>query len=231
MALILNIDTATEHASVCLSKDGNLLALEESTSQKEHASFIQPAIEKLLKTAGCQLCDVDAVAVSNGPGSYTGLRVGLSSAKGLCYALNRPLILISTLEIIASAAVEYSQPSIITEAFICPMIDARRMEVFTATYDYTLTQISPPAAMILDEKSFSEQLKDHHMIFCGSGAAKFENVIQNPNAIFSHIKHDARHMQTIAQKKYLSQSFADIAYSEPFYLKEFYNVGQKIKSD
>lgn len=234
MGLILNIDTATEHASVCLSAEGKLLAIESNPNQKDHAAFIQPAIKKLLSTAGCYLSSVNAVAVSNGPGSYTGLRVGLSTAKGICYALNKPLILINTLEIIATAAIEKSHtlsPDSKLPRLFCPMIDARRMEVFTAVYDHQLKEIQPPSAMILDESSFRDLLLQHTFIINGSGAEKSRNVITHDNAYFLQVQHDARHMGTIAEKLYLLKSFADKAYSEPYYLKEFFTTQQKLKSD
>lgn len=230
MALILNIDTATEHASVCLSKDGQLLAIESNPNQKDHAAFVQPAIEKLLQVTGCKLQEIDAIAVSNGPGSYTGLRVGLSTAKGICYALDKPLILINTLEIIATAAIQSTinqQPS----TLFCPMIDARRMEVFTAVYNLQLQKIVEPTAMILNENSFEDLLQQHTIVFNGNGADKFKNVLKNNNAIFQNIQHDAGHMQTIAENMNLLKSFADKAYSEPYYLKEFFTPAQKIKSN
>ena len=233
MALILNIDTATEHASVCLSKDGELLAIESNPNQKDHAAFIQPAIHKL-STIHYPLSALDAIAVSNGPGSYTGLRVGLSTAKGLCYALNKPLILINTLEIIATAAIQSDHlppGNCKLPTIYCSMIDARRMEVFTAVYDKNLEEKQSPSAMILDKNSFSDLLSHHRIFFNGSGAEKFKTVVENNNAYFLQVQHDARHMQTIAEKMYLLKSFADIAYSEPFYLKEFFTAAPKLKSD
>lgn len=231
MALILNIDTATEHASVCLSKDAQLVAIEENHIQKDHAAFIQPAIQKLMQLADYRLQDVDAIAVSNGPGSYTGLRVGLSSAKGLCFALNKPLILINTLEIIASASVQLKTENLKQKTLFCPMIDARRMEVFTALYDQNLNNILSPTAMILNENSFTDHLQTHQIIFSGSGSFKFQNLMQHSNAIFSLTKHNACYMQAIAEKLYSLKNFADVAYSEPFYLKEFYNTQSKLKCD
>ncbi|MCE3281589.1 MAG: tsaB [Chitinophagaceae bacterium] len=234
MALILNIDTATEYASVCLSSDGTCLALETNPSQKDHAAFIQPAISKILKDTGKEIGQVDAVAVSNGPGSYTGLRVGLSTAKGLCYAIGKPLVLINTLEIMASAAIaaiKNGPPAIILPVLFCPMIDARRMEVFTAAYSATLEIRSAPEAMILDETSFGGLLEQHAMVFSGNGSMKLANICTHHNAIFLKLQHDARHMQTIAENLYLLKSFADLAYSEPFYLKEFFTPPQKLKTD
>lgn len=234
MALILNIDTATEHASVCLSRDGELLAIESNPTQKDHAAFIQPAIQKLLSSVNCDLSSVDAIAVSNGPGSYTGLRVGLSTAKGISYALNKPLILINTLEVIATAAIEAYQPASNIQhptTLFCPMIDARRMEVFTAVYNQELEQVVAPTAMILDESSFINLFEQYTIIFSGSGSEKFKTVIKNDNGFFLNIQHDAHHMQTIAEKMYLLKSFADKAYSEPYYIKEFFTPASKLKSD
>jgi tRNA threonylcarbamoyladenosine biosynthesis protein TsaB len=233
MALILNIDTATEHASVCLSADGALLALESNPNQKDHAAFIQPAIRKLMEAAAYPLASIDAVAVSNGPGSYTGLRVGLSTAKGIAYALNKSLILVNTLEIIATAAISNvtAMSSNHPSALFCPMIDARRMEVFTAVYDVELKEILAPCPMILNESSFDNLLYQHKIVFSGSGSKKFKNMIENNSATFLDIEHDARHMSSISEKRYLLKSFADKAYSEPYYLKEFFTPAGKIKSD
>jgi tRNA threonylcarbamoyladenosine biosynthesis protein TsaB len=230
MPLILNIDTATELASVCLSRDGQILAIESNPDQKEHASFVQPAIQRLFLKTKIDMSSIDAIAVSNGPGSYTGLRVGLSTAKGLCYALDKPLILINTLQVIATAAIQ-NVGELSAGRLFCPMIDARRMEVFTAVYDNTMKEICSPTAMILDQNSFSEVLNQHTIVFSGSGAEKFEKINSRNNAKFLYIKHDAGHMQTIAENMYLLKSFADKAYSEPFYLKEFFTPAQKLKSD
>lgn len=231
MALILTIDTATAHASVCLSRDGKTIGYSESPEQKDHASFIQPAIKKVFDSSGYALPDLDAVAVSNGPGSYTGLRVGLATAKGICYALDKPLILINTLEIIAKAAIEAEFEEREDTGLFCPMIDARRMEVFAAVYDKDLILVRHPAAVILDEKSFADILGEQKIYFSGSGATKLGSVVSHNNAVILHVQHNATHMQSIAEKMYLLKSFADKAYSEPYYLKEFFTTAQKIKSD
>ncbi len=235
MALILNIDTATEYASACLSRDGVVIAIESNPNQKDHGAFIQPAIKKMIQAASCTLQDIDAIAVSNGPGSYTGLRVGLSTAKGLCYALNKPLLLINTLEVIATAAIQNrNQLSTVNRQLptvFCPMIDARRMEVFAAVYDDKLREIQSPAAKIIDADSFSDMLINYNIVFSGSGAEKFKKIVANNNAYFLQAQHDAGHMATIAENLYLLKSFADKAYSEPFYLKEFFTPAQKLKSD
>lgn len=230
MALLLNIDTATEHASVCLSKDNLVLHELHSPDQKNHASFIQSAINELVRIAGIALKDIDAIAVSAGPGSYTGLRVGMSTAKGLCYALNKPLILVNTLQVIASAAIHYftgKDETLNASTLICPMIDARRMEVFTAVYNNDLSEVASPIAMILDSTSFSTILQQHKVIFCGSGVQKAPSAFTHKNAVFITLQHSAKDMVTLAANAYTVRHFADIAYSEPFYLKEFFSPAPK----
>jgi tRNA threonylcarbamoyladenosine biosynthesis protein TsaB len=186
-----------------------------------------------MEAAGHALTSIDAVAVSNGPGSYTGLRVGLSTAKGIAYALDKPLILVNTLVVIAAAAIRnvMTMSSNALAPLFCPMIDARRMEVFTAVYDRELKEILAPCPMILNESSFDKLLQQHSIVFTGSGSEKFKTVIENNNAIFLNIQHDAGHMSTISEKLYLLKSFADKAYSEPYYLKEFFTPAGKLKSD
>ena len=226
MPLLLNIDTATEQASVCLSNNNEVLAMEISTEQKNHASFLQPAIQKVLSCVGKNLSSVDAVAVTNGPGSYTGLRVGLASAKGLCFALNKPLILINTLEVMAMAAIKETAETQAHSLF-CPLIDARRMEVFTALYNQALTPIIEPSAVIVDEFFMSQYLNKQPVIFSGSGAFKLKNITNHPHALFSETVHTAIDMIEIALEKFSKQTFANLAYSEPFYLKAFYTPIKK----
>lgn len=221
MALILNIDTATEHGSVCLSKDGVPLAIESNTIQKDHAAFLQPAIQKIMNETGHELSMIDAIALSNGPGSYTGLRVGLSSAKGIAYALEKPLILISTLEVMATTAKTFVtglSPGEKPLLFI-PMIDARRMEVFTAAYNDQLEQLLEPTALILDEFSFIDLEDSYTLTISGSGAEKFKNIVRKREINFVSIQHDARNMQSIAEDRYLLKSFADKAFCSPIVLK------------
>lgn len=230
MALLLNIDTATEQASVCLSKDDSTLAIAHSEEQKNHASFIQPAIEQLIEQSGYSLSALDAIAVTAGPGSYTGLRVGLSTAKGLCYALGKPLIMINTLEVMALAAIEthlqhYGDRA---EALFCPMIDARRMEVFTAVYNQQLEIQQEPAAMILNENSFYDFINNHFIVFSGSGSHKFRPLIPNPEAVlFLDVRHSASHLAKRAFRAFQQALFSDLAYSEPFYLKEFFSIAPR----
>jgi len=218
MALLLNIDTATEQAGVCLSKDGEILALEETPGQKNHASFIQPAIQRVMQASGHNLSSIDAVAVTAGPGSYTGLRVGLSTAKGLCYALGKPLIMINTLEVMATASILANGEE---NVLFCPMIDARRMEVFTALYTANRQTILPPTAMVLNETSFQNELSSTTIIFSGSGSTKAK-IIQHPNAVFCNTQYSVKHLAVLALLSYNASRFASLAYSEPFYLKEFY---------
>lgn len=229
MSLLLNIDTATEHASICLSEGEKIIGLIESTEQKNHASFVQPAIQQLIEQAGITLKDINAIAVTSGPGSYTGLRVGLASAKGICYALQKPLILVNTLEVMAQSVLTHYQSNkeILKDlTSICPLIDARRMEVFTAVYDISLQEIKAPHALLLDPLSFSSLLSNG-VIFTGSGRQKLEALIPGTNAIFSDIQHNATHLASRALISYKSGRFADLAYSEPLYVKEFFDTSRK----
>lgn len=232
MPLILNIDTATESASVCLSQDLEILAFEQSDDQKNHASFLQPAIRCLFSASNKTLEQIDAVAVTVGPGSYTGLRVGLASAKGLCYVLKKPLILLDTLHVMANATFATDAEIIKTEKelLFCPAIDARRMEIFTALYNINLENILPACALIVDENSFCNELKKHKILFSGSGKIKIQKTITNSNTLFSNVVYNACHMTSISLKSFADNSFANIAYSQPFYLKEFFTPAKSIKN-
>ena len=233
MSLILNIDTATEFASICLSKDGVVIGFEENREQKSHASFLQPAIQKSMINGQWSLDELDAIAVTNGPGSYTGLRVGLASAKGLCFVLNKPLILLNTLEVMTNGIMNNEANNSKfkiqnSKLLFCPMIDARRLEVFTALYNQNLECLLQPTAMVLDENSFTEHLSNNKIIFSGSGAEKFSNIIKNENAIFSNVQYSAKDMIQLSEKAFVEKKFADLAYSSPNYGKEFYTpMGKK----
>lgn len=223
MAILLHIDTATEFAVVGFSKDGEVLAEQENLEQQQHAAFLQPAIQALSNKLALPLLQIDAVVVSNGPGSYTGLRVGLASAKGICFALQKPLITLNTLQIMAHAA-----RNAFPEAHLfCPMIDARRMEVFTAVYDQSLNAAMLPQAMILDEASFADRLATARMVFTGSGQEKFHQICSHPNASFATLRHSIANMVPLAQQAFVNQQFADLAYAEPFYSKAFYTAPPK----
>jgi tRNA threonylcarbamoyladenosine biosynthesis protein TsaB len=222
MSLILNIDTALDTASVCLSEDGNELQLSHSENQKDHASWLHTEIAGLLQKSGKTIKDLNAVAISIGPGSYTGLRVGLAAAKGFCYALNIPLITANSLQVIALAAKEDAID------MICPLIDARRMEVFTALYDKNLQEKRSPHALVVDENSFAALLLSGKILFCGNGVRKLQPLISNSNALFSNKIADATHLASLSFSSYNKNEFADLAYAEPLYIKEFYSLPGKI---
>ncbi|HEY6901300.1 MAG TPA: tRNA (adenosine(37)-N6)-threonylcarbamoyltransferase complex dimerization subunit type 1 TsaB [Puia sp.] len=223
MALILNIDTATEKAGICLAKDGETLSLAENAAQKDHASWLHPAIEKMLRETGHRLADLQAVAVVAGPGSYTGLRVGMAAAKGFCYALNIPLITEDKLKIMAFAAHEqYPQADL-----LCPMLDARRMEVFTAVYEKDLSLLLPSTAMVIDEHSFEEYLSSRQVSFLGEGSNKCKPLLSSPNAAFIDVKDHAGYLGILSFLRYLQNEFTGLAYSEPAYTKEFYTHTRK----
>jgi len=225
MALLLHIDTATAYAGVCLSLNGNVLAMKEHADQKNHAAFLQPAIKEIMKMAGKSLADLDAIAITAGPGSYTGIRVGLSSAKGICFALNKPLILLNTLQVIAKAALEQlaiEDKDINT--LIYPMIDARRMEVFTGIYNQKLLEMGKTAAVILDESFFNSLPNEPQIAFCGDGSLKIPTEFFTNNKTLITSQHHVNHMITLAEREFEAGNFANLAYSEPLYVKEFYQA-------
>lgn len=229
MTLILHIETAVETASICLAKDGELLTLDSNTQQRDHAAWMHNAIQLMMDNAGLSMKDLSAIAVSAGPGSYTGLRVGMASAKGLSYALKIPMISLNTLEIMANAALtNWSNTEGNNDNLLVPMIDARRMEVFTAIYDAQLKNILIPQAMVLDVDSFNIWLKDHQLMFFGNGHEKCRNLIIHENARFEDISFSASNMVTLAYSYFQAKNFADLAYSEPFYTKAFYSPAKKV---
>lgn len=220
MALILNIDTAVESASVCISKDGEILSVSKNEKQKDYASWLHIAIKEIFEKNKLEMGSIDAVAITEGPGSYTGLRIGMATAKGICYALNKPLITLNTLQVMASAAKGTNTD------MLCPMIDARRMEVFTAIYTKELQTVKEPIAITLDEKSFDGELMDHSICFFGNGSNKFQKIKEHSNASFAEIKFDASEMVSLVEEKFSKKQFSDLAYAEPLYLKEFYTPGK-----
>lgn len=222
MSIILNIDTSAATASVTLSKNGDLLARIQNEDQKEHASFLQAGIKKMIKAQGLSLNELEAVAVVNGPGSYTGLRVGLASAKGICYVIKKPLITIGTLPLMAKSAILALQSRASGIPFLCPMIDARRMEVFTGVYNSSMEEIMPAQAKILDTESYVDILLQNPVLFFGNGAAKWQGMIQNANALFAGSFDTSGALSELSFSRFNSGLFTDLAYSEPLYLKEFY---------
>ena len=223
MALILNIDTATDIASVCISENGYSLAYRENNQQKEHASFVHAAINTILIEAGKSLQQIDAFAVTSGPGSYTGLRVGLATAKGFCFALNKPLIIVNTLNVMAQAAI-IAKPSALNNLLYCPMIDARRMEVYTAVFTGDLKSVLQPSAIILEPSTFDFWLKDSSVVFFGSGSAKLKDLLRNDKAIFADIEFNAKNLARLAEKSFSQEEFSDVAYAEPNYIKSFFTT-------
>jgi tRNA threonylcarbamoyladenosine biosynthesis protein TsaB len=218
MAFLLNIDTAVETASVCLANDDRVLAFAENDLQKDHAAWLHHAISDLLKKGSISRGDIAGIGVSIGPGSYTGLRIGLATAKGLCYALNIPLIAIGTLEMMAAGVRNEGT------ALVCPLIDARRMEVFTAVYDKTLTAVIKPCAMILDKGSFSSHLASNRIIFTGNGAKKLQTIIlPHQNASFDFRMASAIDLAQLVYRNFRGKIFSNVAYAEPLYIKEFYS--------
>ena len=222
MATFLLIYTATAHASVCMSKNGVVIACLETTDQKSHASFIQPAIETLCKQTGILLSSIDAIGISIGPGSYTGLRVGMATAKGIAYALNKPLIGINTLQIIAAAAtLKHSNH----HSAVCALLDARRMEVFTGIYTHSLVPTTPSTALILDVQSFENELANAAILFVGDGAEKLKAICNHSNAYFdTTIHYGAADMIALTENAFTLTDFLDLAYSEPLYIKAFHDT-------
>jgi tRNA threonylcarbamoyladenosine biosynthesis protein TsaB len=228
MGLILNIDTATESGSICLARDGVALSTMVNREQKDHAGWIQPAISAMMKETGLNLHQLESVAVTEGPGSYTGLRVGMATAKGLCFALGIPLITESTLKVVAGATrqglpMSSAQPANLT-TLLCPMIDARRMEVFTAVYTMDLVELIPGGALILDNNSFNKELENNLVIFCGNGSDKWKPLCKHSHAMFYEGSgHTAAHLAMLSEQRFERKMWADLAYAEPAYLKEFYS--------
>lgn len=221
MTYILNIETATHICSISLSKDGKTIDLVESFEDKTHAELLTVFIEKILIRNKISTSDLSAIAVSEGPGSYTGLRIGVSVAKGLCYGLKIPLISIPTLLAMAKGAKETLKEN----ALLCPMIDARRMEVYTSIYDQKLNTVEDIHAKIINTDSFSDILDKQKVLFFGTGSEKCKSNIQHKNALFldnSFIS--AKHMSSLSFNKFQNQDFEDVAYFEPFYLKEFHAI-------
>jgi tRNA threonylcarbamoyladenosine biosynthesis protein TsaB len=222
MPLLLALETSSTVCSVALYKGAQLLGMSELQIEKSHSSHITVMISQLLENCGMELKQLSAIAVSGGPGSYTGLRIGSSTAKGLCYSLDIPLLEVSTLYGLAWQAIN-SVPN--PEKYLfCPMLDARRMEVYTCLLTSELEEQLPIAPIILDEHTFDEQLESRPIIFFGNGAAKFRELKRgNANALFiDSLQPSAKPIGQLALARYERQEFEDIAYYEPFYLKDVY---------
>ncbi|MEP6596235.1 MAG: tRNA (adenosine(37)-N6)-threonylcarbamoyltransferase complex dimerization subunit type 1 TsaB [Ginsengibacter sp.] len=223
MPLILHIDTSTENAIISISKNENVIHSITNNRQKDHASFLQPAIKQLLQQTNILIRQLNAVSVTEGPGSYTGLRVGMASAKGLCYALQIPLITLSTLEVMAISVIENTnEPQLY---LYCPMIDARRMEVFTAIFDDQLNELQSPRSLVLELTSFANILEYKQIIFSGNGSKKFENLFTSPSGLlFSNTYISTSALARICIKKFHKKKFADLSNAAPVYIKEFYTI-------
>jgi len=227
MAIILNIETATEVCSVNLARDGEILVEKESLEGLNHSRLLTVFIEEIFRENNFEPAQLDAVAVSKGPGSYTGLRIGVSVAKGLCYSLGIPLIGVGTLDALGKYAAQNWENYIqgienAEDVLFCPMIDARRMEVYTTLFNSKGEKIEPVSAKIIDENSFQEYLNQYSVLFFGNGAEKCKPALTHPNVVFSGpLKASARFMINLAEEKYNNNDFEDVAYFEPFYLKNF----------
>jgi tRNA threonylcarbamoyladenosine biosynthesis protein TsaB len=223
MVTILHLETATTNCSVALSHKGKTIALKENdTPNYSHSEQLHVFIEEVLRDASMAIQEVDAIAVSKGPGSYTGLRIGVSAAKGLCFSLDIPLIAIETLKSLASKV----KPS--TYDYIIPVLDARRMEVYSKVFDGHLNEVRETKAEIIDESSFSTFASSGKTLLIGSGADKCKEVLKHPNFEFQTKKvPSALEMVGLAYQKYLEKDFEDVAYFEPYYLKDFILQTQK----
>ncbi|MCS6823040.1 MAG: tRNA (adenosine(37)-N6)-threonylcarbamoyltransferase complex dimerization subunit type 1 TsaB [Cytophagaceae bacterium] len=224
MALILSIETSTDVCSAALHEKGVLCAYTEIHIEKSHAKYITVLIEQLFKQTGHNIQSIDAVAVSKGPGSYTGLRIGVSTAKGICFALDKPLIGVSTL-----LSMAHGQAAFNTEKyFLAPMIDARRMEVYTMLLDADLNVVEDVNAKIIDEHTYHELLQKNKIIFFGNGSAKCKSLLQGqPNALFVGGQYpSAKDVGQLAWESFQESKFEDVAYFEPYYLKDFIRFGK-----
>ena len=221
MERIILIETSTALCSVALAEDGAVTAYRESSAAKAHASLTAVFVQEVLAERGVTLSDCDAVCVSMGPGSYTGLRVGVSTAKGLCFGAGKPLLAVGTLDTLVAQSFSPAEAEANVEyRYIVPMIDARRMEVYAAVFENG-KQITETAPAIIDENSYSEYLEQGPVLFIGDGAGKCADVIKHPNAQFCQCHPKASAMLQPAIEAFRKGDFKDVAYFEPFYLKEF----------
>lgn len=219
---ILYIETATDVCSVALSRGAEVIGLKEEAGGNNHAKHLLPFVDEVLKQSGCTVSDLNGVAVSVGPGSYTGLRIGVSTAKGIAYTAGIPVMAVGTLESIAQGARESWTDASMEPLQIVPMLDARRMEVFTTRYSFDMQSLEEVSAKIVDENTFAELLSEHKVLFCGNGMPKCREILSaNPNAFFAEVPVSAKNMLPAALRKWQNSDFENVAYFEPFYLKEY----------
>lgn len=234
MALILSIETGTDICSVALANDGELMALRESDEGRDHAKKVALFVDELLRETGVQPTDLDAIAVGKGPGSYTGLRIGVSFAKGMCYALNIPLIAVGSLDALSEVAREDFDAGILdiddeewANGYLCPMVDARRMEVYAQIFGNECNPLSEVVAEVVTEDSFKQWRDKGKLIIFGNGAEKCTEVLSD--AICVGVSPSARGIVRLAEESFKAEKFEDLAYFEPFYLKEFLVIPSKKK--
>ena len=216
---LLYIESATEVCSIALSKGSEITASVCLDKGNSHIEHLFPFIERALQKSRCRITELDGVVLSAGPGSYTGLRIGASAAKGICYALNIPLIAVPTLQSIVFGAIGNQKET--QNLLYCPMIDARRMEVFTALFDKNGKQVSETESKIIDESAFASELQNHIIYFCGNGMPKCKPIIRHANARFIDAPLLASNMLWAALDRFTNRKYEDVAYFEPFYLKEY----------
>ena len=232
MATILCIETGTDICSVGIARDGEIVSMLESDEGRDHARKVGVFVDEILRSTGISPEDIDAVAVGKGPGSYTGLRIGVSFAKGLCYGLQKPLIAVGSLDALVAVAREDFEAGIVdvenwSQARLCPMVDARRMEVYTRLFDASGKALSEVSAEVVTEQTFADVRRDKQLIIFGNGAAKCREVM--PDATYINITPSARGLARLAQLRLTAGQTEDIAYFEPFYLKDFIVIPSKKK--
>ena len=215
MPMILNIETSTDICSVCLARDGEILAIRETERSYSHSEVIAIFIDEVVKEAGIKMSDLDAVSISKGPGSYTALRIGASTAKGICFALSIPLIAVGTLDALRVGIVDKAGEN----DLVIPMIDARRKEVYRSIYDASGNVLKEVEPIILDGETFKEYEHYNHLLFCGDGAEKAKDILEISNGKYFEEECSSRYMVDLSEEKFANKEFEDIAYYEPFYYK------------
>tara|TARA_B000000475_G_scaffold257845_1_gene239416 strand:+ start:5185 stop:5883 length:699 start_codon:yes stop_codon:yes gene_type:complete len=223
---ILCIDTTSEFCSISLFENKILIENSNSKIERSHSKLIIKLIDDILTNNKLKAKELDAFSISKGPGSYTGLRIGLSSIKGFCYALDKPLIALNTLKVLAESALEYIEDK---DSILCPMVDARRMEVYTKTFNYKLNELTKDQALILEKDSF-ENYKDKNVYFFGDGSYKFKEIVNKKNFIFlNNINPNSKFMGQLSYDKFINKDFEDLSSFEPNYIKDFYLIKKKGK--